>query len=260
MGTYSKDQRDIYHRLAKEQGYRARSAYKLIQINEHFDIIKEDMVAVDLCAAPGSWTDILAKKCRKVISVDIQQMYPVENTISIIGDITTESCRSSVLSSIREHSKNACAEADLVVCDGAPDTTGMTDYDVFVQHKIVLSALELAKQVLKVGSAFVGKLYRMNGADNVIRKFMEAFESVDLVKPRSSRLRSIECFIVARKKRKEPIILDRGFRPILQCISVGNGPDPDVNTAIEKTASRKHLFPPISPPYKKAIEMRRKNK
>ncbi|XP_060551075.1 putative tRNA (cytidine(32)/guanosine(34)-2'-O)-methyltransferase [Ruditapes philippinarum] len=97
MGKSSKDKRDVYYRLAKEEGWRARSAFKLLQINEDFDIFTGVKKVVDLCAAPGSWSQVLARKLRgsdktddsvKIVAVDLQAMAPIPGVIQIQGDIT----------------------------------------------------------------------------------------------------------------------------------------------------------------------------
>lgn len=95
MGRSSKDKRDIYYRLAKENGWRARSAFKLLQINEQFGIFEGVNRAVDLCAAPGSWSQVLSRELfksdaastsgRKIVAVDLQRMAPLENVIQIHG-------------------------------------------------------------------------------------------------------------------------------------------------------------------------------
>lgn len=92
MGKSSKDKRDIYYRLAKEEGWRARSAFKLLQIDETFNILKDVKKAVDLCAAPGSWSQVLAKKLdssnteTKIVAVDLQAMAPLPGVIQIQGE------------------------------------------------------------------------------------------------------------------------------------------------------------------------------
>ncbi|XP_075212818.1 tRNA (cytidine(32)/guanosine(34)-2'-O)-methyltransferase-like isoform X2 [Lycorma delicatula] len=121
MGKSSKDKRDVYYRLAKEEGWRARSAFKLLQIDEEFNIFKGVSKAVDLCAAPGSWSQVLSKKLRetgsdvKIVAVDLQAMAPLPGVIQIQGDITKISTAEEIIQHF--HGENA----DLVVCDGAPD-------------------------------------------------------------------------------------------------------------------------------------------
>jgi tRNA (cytidine32/guanosine34-2'-O)-methyltransferase len=119
MGKYSKDKRDIYYRRAKELGYRARSAFKLLQIDEEFGILDGVERAVDLCAAPGSWSQVLARRLSgtgaKIVAVDLQEMAPIDGVVQIQGDITRKATAEEI---IRHFDGNL---ADLVASDGAPD-------------------------------------------------------------------------------------------------------------------------------------------
>ncbi|ELQ74619.1 SAM-dependent methyltransferase/cell division protein FtsJ [Trachipleistophora hominis] len=245
--------------MAKENGYRARSAYKIQQIDEHYKILHGNTTVIDLCAAPGGWTQIIAEKCTKVIAVDIQTILPIEGVVFIRDDITSDSCVKSVLEHVHLLNNSENAKADLVLCDGASNTSGMLDVDVHVQHSILQAALKLAEKISKVCSTFVGKLYRNGDIGTVLRQFSEVYERVELVKPKCSRSQSIECFVIAMSKRREPLKLCKDYTPIFECLSVGNGPDPDINTEEEMLSAVKHRFPPISPPYKKAIEKRKRN-
>lgn len=130
---YSKT--DIYYRKAKEEGYRARSAYKLIQIDDEFKIFSNVERAVDLCAAPGSWSQVLSNKLYssdderknsqdvRVVSVDLQEMAPIDGVAIIQGDITTQQTVDKILGVFKGN------KADLVVSDGAPDVTGFHEID-----------------------------------------------------------------------------------------------------------------------------------
>ena len=122
--------------------YRARSAYKLLQLDEQFDLLNNSVVrAVDLCAAPGSWSQVLASRLNKpgvdnrIVAVDLQEMSPIEGVITIQGDITSYNTVKAVI--------DACGGelADIVICDGAPDVTGLHDLDEYVQFQLLLSAL-----------------------------------------------------------------------------------------------------------------------
>ncbi|KAA1118153.1 hypothetical protein PGT21_032469 [Puccinia graminis f. sp. tritici] len=129
MGKCSKDKRDIYYRLGKSEGYRARSAYKLIHLDEQYGLFNNPSQAVDrvidLCAAPGSWSQVLVKKLNetrsaeeepaKIVAVDLQPMAPIDGVVQIVGDITKLETATSILSHFEGQ------KADLVVCDGAPD-------------------------------------------------------------------------------------------------------------------------------------------
>jgi tRNA (cytidine32/guanosine34-2'-O)-methyltransferase len=121
MGKSSKDKRDIYYRLAKENGWRARSAYKLLQIDEQFNIFEGVTRAVDLCAAPGSWSQVLSQKLfgtdpsAKLVAIDLQTMAPLPGVHQLQGDITKLETAQAIIKYFDGEM------ADLVVCDGAPD-------------------------------------------------------------------------------------------------------------------------------------------
>ena len=127
----SKDKRDIFYRKAKEDGWRARSAFKLLQIDEAFSLFENVTRAVDLCAAPGSWSQVLARRLidahSRIVAVDLQPMAPIDGVHSVQGDITSQRTVDEVLTLFREGDEERLA--DLVVCDGAPDVTGMHDVD-----------------------------------------------------------------------------------------------------------------------------------
>lgn len=148
MGRFAKDKRDIYYRKAKEVGFRARSAFKLLQLHDEFGLLNDVTRVVDLCAAPGSWSQVLAKHLHEnrphgarsaavstasrnasgseisddepiIVAVDLQEMAPIDGVIQIQGDITAR----STAERITQYFKGK--PADLVVCDGAPDITGL---------------------------------------------------------------------------------------------------------------------------------------
>ncbi|XP_067447053.1 tRNA (cytidine(32)/guanosine(34)-2'-O)-methyltransferase-like [Thunnus thynnus] len=163
MGRSSKDKRDIYYRLAKEEGWRARSAFKLLQLDHEFNLFTGVNRAVDLCAAPGSWSQVLSRKLRgreekgdgseevKIVAVDLQAMAPLPGVTQIQGDITKVSTAQEII----RHFEGQ--PADLVVCDGAPDVTGLHDVDEYIQAQLLLAALNITTHVLKPGGTFVAK-------------------------------------------------------------------------------------------------------
>ncbi|XP_020582966.1 putative tRNA (cytidine(32)/guanosine(34)-2'-O)-methyltransferase isoform X4 [Phalaenopsis equestris] len=169
MGKASKDKRDIYYRKAKEEGWRARSAFKLLQIDNEFSIFEGVKRVVDLCAAPGSWSQVLSRKlyvpsklnpeCRNgdhplIVAIDLQPMAPIDGVIQVQGDITNARTAEVVIKHF-----DGC-KADLVVCDGAPDVTGLHDMDEFVQSQLILAALTIVTHVLRVGGKFIAKIFR----------------------------------------------------------------------------------------------------
>nr|CAI5840420.1 unnamed protein product [Callosobruchus analis] len=204
MGKSSKDKRDIYYRKAKEQGWRARSAFKLLQIDEKFHIFDGVTKAVDLCAAPGSWSQVLSKEEPKeasgsqrnenvkIVAVDLQPMSPLPGVIQIQGDIT----KYSTALEIMKHFEGDYAE--LVVCDGAPDVTGLHCMDTYIQSQLLLGALHITCNVLKPGGTFVAKIFRGKDNDLLTNQLLTLFKEVHVVKPSSSRNSSIESFVVCQ--------------------------------------------------------------
>jgi len=207
MGKNSKDKRDIYYRKAKEEGWRARSAFKLLQIDEQFDLFAGVHRVVDLCAAPGSWSQVLSRKLIggaaaatgadvRIVAVDLQEMAPIEGVHCIAGDITSQATVDEVLNQFREG--NAERYADLVVCDGAPDVTGMHDLDEYIQAQLLLSALSITTQLLRPGGTFVAKIFRGRNSSLLYAQLKVFFPDVYVAKPKSSRNSSVEAFVVAR--------------------------------------------------------------
>ncbi|KAJ2741508.1 tRNA (uridine-2'-O-)-methyltransferase trm7 [Coemansia sp. BCRC 34490] len=288
MGKASKDKRDVYYRLAKEQGWRARSAFKLLQVNEEFNIFKGVNRAVDLCAAPGSWSQVLSRELRKnrseeqeakIVAVDLQAMAPLEGVIQIQGDITKLSTAEQIVAHFDG------AQADLVVSDGAPDVTGLHDLDEYIQAQLLLAALNITTHVLRPGGAFVAKIFRGRDVTLLYAQLRVFFTSVHVAKPRSSRNSSIEAFVVCQGysppddyvpsmanplldvpyDSANPIVgSGRAIVPFVACGDL-RGFDSDMTYSLDAgsdTAAyepKDPAQPPISPPYKKALELKRSN-
>lgn len=213
MGRASKDKRDIYYRKAKEEGFRARSAYKLLQIDEEFNILNDVTRAVDLCAAPGSWSQVLASRLLpstssestkevstrfsqpSIVAVDLQEMAPIPGVTILQGDITTERTASEIVRLLGN------AKAELVVCDGAPDVTGLHELDEYLQHQLLLAALAITTFVLETKGTFVAKIFRGPNTGFLCSKFQIFFNFVTIVKPKSSRNASMESFILCQNYR-----------------------------------------------------------
>ncbi|GAA5874318.1 hypothetical protein JCM16303_005808 [Sporobolomyces ruberrimus] len=215
MGKSTAVKRDVYFRSAKEDGYRARSAYKLLQLDEQFALFNGVERCVDLCAAPGSWSQVLSQKLypadepatddeakARIVAVDLQPMAPLPGVIQIEGDIT----KTQTAEQIIDHFKGK--RADLVVCDGAPDVTGLHDLDEFVQAQLLLAALNITLAVLRPGGNFVAKIFRGRDVTLLYDQLRCFFERVTCAKPRSSRNSSLEAFVVCENFRE-------GFTPDL---------------------------------------------
>lgn len=230
MGRLSKDKRDVFYRRAKESGYRARSAWKLLQIDAEFNLFEkgdkknglEVYRAVDLCAAPGSWSQVLSDKLLskeydgeddggpRIVAVDLQQMAPLPGVECLQGDITSLETAQSII----RHFKGRRAE--LVVCDGAPDVTGLHDIDEYVQGQLLLSAINISTHVLCKGGTFVAKIFRGRDVGLLYSQLRLLFEKVSIAKPSSSRNSSIEAFVVCQEFKAGEFLnlpLEGGFDP-----------------------------------------------
>jgi len=202
--------RDIYYRRAKETGYRARSAYKLLQVHQLHTLFTADTQrVVDLCAAPGSWsqvavelmpppppqsaTETRAATRPRVIAVDLQEMAPIPGVHILQGDVTSLQTVQSILSYFNQQ------PVDLVLCDGAPDVTGVHGLDEYMQAQLLDSVLNIAIRMLSSGGTLVCKIFRDEGYGLLESQLRVFFEAVECVKPSSSRMRSAEHFVVCKR-------------------------------------------------------------
>ena len=158
--------------------------------------------AVDLCAAPGSWSQVLSRQLKhnevegneetKIVAVDLQEMAPIEGVIQIQGDITSKTTADEII----HHFDGR--KAQLVVCDGAPDVTGLHDMDVYVQSQLLLSALSITARVLDEDGTFIAKIFRGRDVTLLYAQLRVFFRDVACCKPKSSRNSSMEAFVVCR--------------------------------------------------------------
>jgi tRNA (cytidine32/guanosine34-2'-O)-methyltransferase len=208
MGKISKDKRDIYYRLAKQNGYRSRSAFKILQIDDYFKIFENCKYIVDLCAAPGGWSQVAAEKListstytnsnkeskfeGKIISVDLQEMAAIEGVDLLVGDITAQN---TVIETLKMTDGNLI---DLVMCDGAPDVTGFNEFDVHIQAQLILAALNISIRLLKEGGTFITKIFKGKHTNKIIQILLHFFKAVTVAKPRACRNASFESFLVCQ--------------------------------------------------------------
>jgi 23S rRNA (uridine2552-2'-O)-methyltransferase len=187
---------DVYVRRARKEGYRSRAVYKLLEINEKDKLIRPGMVIVDLGAAPGSWSQVVARlvgERGKVIALDILPMEPLANVEFIEGDFREQAVLDRLLATVGER------RVDLVISDMAPNTTGMGEVDQPRGMYLAELALELAQQVLRPGGDFLTKMFQGEGFDDYVRAIRQHFTTVATRKPKASRPRSREVYLLARK-------------------------------------------------------------
>jgi tRNA (cytidine32/guanosine34-2'-O)-methyltransferase len=200
--------RDIYYRRAKETGYRARSAYKLLQVHELHTIFTPDTQrVVDLCAAPGSWSQVAVELMPsappadsssstsskpRVIAVDLQEMAPIPGVHIVQGDVTALDTVQSILAYFDQQ------PVDIVLCDGAPDVTGVHTLDEHMQSQLLNPVLHITTHMLRPGGSLVCKVFKDAGYEWLDAQLRVFFEFVECVKPSSSRIRSAEHFVVCK--------------------------------------------------------------
>ena len=192
----NKQKRDTYVRQSKVDGYRARSAYKLIEIDEKFKIFKGGISVIDIGAAPGSWSQYAAKtiKSGRLISIDLKKMEPIGNTVQIQGDFTEEVTQDE----IKKHIKK---KVDVVMSDMAVNTTGIKNIDSIQTGELCKEAMIFAKDLLAVNGFFISKIFMGGTFNEIVAEGKNFFREVKVFKPKSSRKDSKESFIICRKLR-----------------------------------------------------------
>jgi len=205
--------KDKYYRLAKEQGLRSRAAFKLTQINRKFRILENATTIIDLCAAPGGWSQVIARALpddatTTIVAVDILPIRSLgRNVITLIGDLTTEKCKAQIRTEMQGRG------ADVVLCDGAPNVGASYDRDAYDQNELALHALKCASEHLKKGGTFVTKLYRSTDYSAYLWCAKQFFATVQAVKPAASRAASAEIFLVCQDYSAPEKIDSRMFDP-----------------------------------------------
>jgi len=184
---------DPYVKLAQKEGYRARAAYKLMEIDDKDKLIKPGMTVVDLGSAPGSWSQVAVQRLKgqgKVIALDILDMQPVAGVTFIQGDFREE----SVLGQLEE--KINKTPVDLVIADMAPNISGVKDVDQAGAAYLTELALEFSKDWLKPNGNFLVKVFIGAGFEEILQNMRQMFDKVVTRKPKASRDRSSEVYLL----------------------------------------------------------------
>ena len=189
----NKQRRDIYVRQSKVDGYRSRAAYKLIEIDQKFKIIKNGISLIDLGAAPGSWSQYASKiiKNGKILSIDLKKIDPIDKVEFVEGDIT----KNSTQKNIKNYFKS---KVDVVLSDMAENTTGIKNVDSISTGELCKEAMFFAKDVLLKNGTFVSKIFMGSSFNEIILNSKSIFKETKVFKPYSSRKDSKESFIICK--------------------------------------------------------------
>jgi 23S rRNA (uridine2552-2'-O)-methyltransferase len=186
---------DPYVKQAQKDGYRARSSYKLIELNEKDRLIRPGMLVLDLGSAPGGWSQVAGRivgEKGRVIATDILPMDPVRNVDFIQGDFTDETVFKQILEVLGDR------RPDLIISDIAPNISGIASADQASSMYLVELALDMARKVLKPKGNFVAKVFQGSGSEAYLKEVRTSFDKVSIRKPAASRSRSREIYLVAK--------------------------------------------------------------
>jgi 23S rRNA (uridine2552-2'-O)-methyltransferase len=192
----NKQRRDTYVRQSKVDGYRARSAYKLIEIDEKFKIFKGGLTVIDIGAAPGSWSQYASKvvKNGKIISIDLKEMEPIDNTVQIKGDFTEDETQQKIKEFLT-------GKSDIVMSDMAVNTTGIKNIDSIQTGELCKEAMIFSKDIISNGGFFISKIFMGGSFNEIVQLGKKIFKEVKVFKPKSSRKDSKESFIICKNLR-----------------------------------------------------------
>ncbi len=192
----NRQRRDIFVRQSKIDGYRARSVYKLEEINNKFKIFKSGISVLDIGAAPGSWSQLASKSIKngKIISIDLKKMEPIQNTVQIIGDFTNPLIQKKIQSYLTR-------KLDVVMSDMAVNTTGIKNIDSIQTGELCKEAMIFSKEVMQVKGFFISKIFMGSSFNEIVALGKKIFKEVKVFKPKSSRKDSKESFVICRNFR-----------------------------------------------------------
>lgn len=186
---------DVWVKKSREDGYRSRASYKLIELDNKDRLFRPGQTVVDLGAAPGGWSQVAVERVGDsgtVVASDILEMNPIAGVAFVQGDFTEQSVLDELLDLLGDR------RADVVISDMAPNMSGMAAVDIPNAMGLVELALDMAQQVLKPGGVFVAKVFQGEGFDALLAEMRKSFDTVVSRKPDSSRARSREIYQVCK--------------------------------------------------------------
>ena len=188
-----KQKRDLYVKQSKIQGYRSRAVYKLQEINEKFNILKNGISVVDLGSAPGSWSQFISRNFKnlKIVAIDLNEIEKIENIYQIKGDFTDETQQKKIIDYFG-------VKIDVVISDMAVNTTGNKNLDSIVTGELSIEALNFSANILKKQGSFVSKIFMGSSFNEIVTIAKKKFKEVNVFKPPASRKDSKESFIICK--------------------------------------------------------------
>ena len=189
----NKQNRDIYVRESRDKGYRSRSAFKLIEIDQKFRFLSGSKLLLDLGSAPGSWSQVASQKIKngKILSVDITEMLPINNTTFLKGDLTNIETQNNIRNFFN-------TKIDIVISDIAANTTGNKEIDSIRTGNLCLNALELSCKILNNNGVFISKIFMGSVFKEIMNEAKKKFKEVSIFKPKSSRKESKEIYMYCK--------------------------------------------------------------
>lgn len=186
---------DPYVEKSQKDGYRSRAAYKILEIQRKFGMINENSIVLDLGAAPGGWSQVVANKAKKVIAIDLLDMSPVPNVEFIKGDFTEEQNVQKLIQLLKNE------KADVVLSDMAPNTCGVKKIDHLRIINLLENVFDFSVSILKPGGSLVAKVFQGGTTNDLLQKLKKNFTFVKHFKPLSSRKESPEVYLIAQGYR-----------------------------------------------------------
>ncbi len=188
-----KKHKDIFFKQSKIQGYRSRSSYKLIEMNDKFNFLRKNTNLLDLGSSPGGWSQIASKKIKtgKILAVDIKFMETIPNVNFILGDFSENTICNKICNYFDK-------KADVILSDMAENTSGNKNLDSFRTGELCLKAMDLAPKILKNDGVFLSKLFMGTIFNDIDKKAQKYFKKVIKYKPLSSRKESKEIYIYCK--------------------------------------------------------------
>ena len=188
-----KQKKDKFFKQSKIEGYRSRSAFKLLEMNEKFNLLKKNQSVIDLGSSPGGWSQVISKKIEsgKIFSIDIKSMEKINNVYFVRGDFTDE----KIFEKITRYFNKSI---DIVLSDIAVNTTGNKSLDSYRTGELCINAMDLALRILSINGIFLSKLFMGSIFEEIKKKANKNFKKVVIYKPLSSKKESKEIYIFCK--------------------------------------------------------------